>query len=386
MRLVIVHQAAVFGGAERTTSNLLSHLDRSVVKHVTLVAPAALRDLLPAAYDAYVDTGPLFRGGWFTTPESLDADIDAAVLLLRDLEADIALGMMHYSACLVALGVARGGLDTRTVGSFRGPTSEHIRRYERGADRIAFLHRVVGQTAAAADRILVPSQGTAVDTCEHFQGSVGRTVVIPNGIDAAAVRAAAAMPAKGMERLPVGMPVLCTAARLSVEKNLDLLISALARVQETMPCALVVVGDGPERTRLEQQAANHGLGERVIFVGHHANAFPFVRAADIFVHTCHYEGFGYAMLEAMACGTPVIATDCPHGPREVLANGTSGVLVPPADASALAAAIVDLVLDADRCALLKRIGLERAEELSIDRMVVAHQKVFERLISADGSA
>jgi len=379
MKLMILHQAVVFGGAERTTSNLLSYLDRSVVHHVTLAAPTALRRQLPSNYDAFVDTGPLIRNGWFTTPEALDADIEAAAALLRTVEADIALGMMHYSGCLVALGAPRAGHHTRTIASLRGPASEHIRRFETGNAHIAFLRRAVSQTTAAADRILAPSQGTADDHCLHFQASVERTVVIPNGIDAAATRYAAASPADGLEHLPAGIPLLCTAARLSIEKNVALLITALARVQQSMPCALILVGDGPARDSLKRQVADLGLSERVIFVGHQSNAFPYMRAADIYIHTCVLEGFGYSMLEALACGTPVIATDCPHGPREVLSGGKSGVLVPPDDPVALATAIVDLLSDTERRARLKAIGLQRADELSIERMVLGHQRVFEQL-------
>ena len=382
MKLLILHQAAVFGGAERTTSNLLTHLDRSVVRHITLAAPEALRRLLPANYDAYVDTAELIQNGWFTTPARVDQDIDATVRLLREVQPDIALGMMHYCGCLVALASARAGLATRTIASFRGPLWEHIRRYETVDNHIAFLYRIVAQATAAADRVLVPSQGTAADTCEHFQADVARTVVIPNGIDAAAVRAAAAAPADGLERVPEHLPILCTAARLSEEKNLDLLLAAVADVQKTRPCALLLVGDGPERSSLEHQVDVLGLTDQVLFVGHRDNVFPFMRAADIYIHTCEFEGFGYAMLEALACGTPVIATDCPHGPREVLADGESGVLVPPNDAAALAAAIVALLCDPARYAHLKTVGLRRSEELSVAKMVLGHQQVFAAVYNA----
>ena len=192
------------------------------------------------------------------------------------------------------------------------------------------------RTARGADCIIVPSRGTARDTRVRFFGRGERIEVIPNGIDAEAIRAAAAEPAPGLERLPEGLPLLCVAARLSVEKDVGLLVDAVHRVQSAHPCALAIVGDGPERAALEQRVSDLGLSDRIAFIGHRENAYPYMRAADIYVHTCQFEGFGYTMAEAMACGTPVIATDCPHGPREVLDEGKCGVLVAPGDPRALA--------------------------------------------------
>jgi glycosyltransferase involved in cell wall biosynthesis len=206
MHLLILHQAMVFGGAERTTCNLLTMLDRSVVQRITFAAPDALRDLMPVAYDSHVNTADLIRHGWFASPESFDQDVEATAQLLREANADIALGMMHYSAALVVLAATNAGLGTKTIASFRGPLSEHIRRYEYGEERIAFLRQKVTRTAHLADRILVPSEGTADDTCTHFGAPRERTLVISNGIDAAAVRSASLAPAPGLEPLDDALP------------------------------------------------------------------------------------------------------------------------------------------------------------------------------------
>ncbi|ESQ13833.1 MAG TPA: glycosyltransferase [Chromatiaceae bacterium] len=385
MHLLILHQASVFGGAERTTRNLLEMLDRSVVQRISFAAPDALRDLMPVAYDDYVNTANLIRHGYFVSPESLEQDIEATARLLGEAGADVALGMMHYSAALVVKATANAGLSTKTIASFRGPTSEYLSRYEQGTERIAFLRHTIADTSRLADRILVPSQGTADDTCTHFGAPRDRTIVIPNGIDAAAVRSASLSPATGLESLDSALPLLCVAARLSVEKELELLIHAMRLVQRTRACTLVVVGDGPERANLEQQVAESGLTDHVVFVGHRQNVYPYIHKADLYVHTCQFEGFGYAMLEAMACGTPVVATDCPHGPRDVLADGACGVLVPPADPNALATAIVQLLADDERRVELTEAGKQRADELSVERMVSSYQAVLSALVPERGA-
>ena len=381
MRLLILHQAFVFGGAERTTSNLITHLDRRVVSHLTLAAPAALRAHLPDRVDDFIETATLIRGGWFgQDPADLELDVAATARLLDQARPDLALGMMHYGAALVTFAAPRAEQPPRVVGSFRGPIFEYLRRYEPGAARQRDLRRLIGATARQADLILVPSRGTARDTLWRFGGWPWRVRVIPNGIDGDAVRAAAAEPFLGLSALPPDLPLLCVAARLSIEKDLRHLIDAVRLLQDRHPCALVVVGDGPERADLERRVAASGLAGRVFFVGHRVNVYPYMRRADIYVHTCQFEGFGYTMLEAMACGTPVVATDCPHGPREVLDGGRCGVLVRPGDSRALAAGIAGLLADPRRRERLRQRGLERAESLSARRMAERYLRAFESVL------
>ncbi|MBK1718868.1 glycosyltransferase [Thiocystis violacea] len=379
MHLLILHLATVFGGAERTTSNLLSHLDRGLVRRITLAAPAALRGLLPQAFDSFIDTSSHLSRGWFSTPNGLLKDARVTGALIQETSPDLVLGMMHYPSALAVFGVRLARLPIKTVGSFRGPVYEHMRRYEHGLGRHLFLRLAVGGTARLADRMIVPSHGTALELRRRFLGPFDRTRVIPNGIDRASVILAAQEPAPGLERLPGDRPCLCVAARLSPEKDLGLLLSAFRRLQDRYPASLIVVGDGPDRGALERQVAEWDLNDRVLFVGHRENVYPYIRRADLYVHTCQFEGFGYTMLEAMACGTPVVATDCPHGPREVLGNGRYGLLVPMDDAESLASAIAGLLADRGRRQSFVALGLERSEQLSIERMARGYEAVFMEL-------
>ena len=381
MRLLILHQAGVFGGAERTTHNLLTHLDRQVVSHLTLAAPDALRAFMPARFDDFIDTAGLIQHGWFHDIPSLRADVRATEALLRQARPDVVLGMMHYSAALVTFAARRLEKPPKVVGSFRGPIFEYIRRYERGFSRRLFLHTAITLTARLADCILVPSQGTARDTRWRFFGAAKRIQVIPNGIDGAAVRQAAEAPAPGMEQLPLDMPKLCVAARLSAEKDIHLVIEAMDRIRDQYPCSLIIVGEGWEREALASRARDLRLADRVVFAGYRENVFPYLSRADLYVHTCQFEGFGYAMLEAMACGTPVIATDCPHGPREVLSGGRDGVLVSPGSAGALAEGITAILGDPERQQQLVEKGLRRAEELSVRNMADRYQSLFQTLVA-----
>ena len=387
IHLLILHMAYVFGGAERTTANLLTHLDRGRIGAITLVAPAALKPFLPATYDRFIDSASYWLEPGFTAPGVLRRDARAFGELLRILAPDVALGMMHYASALVVFGVRLAGLQTRTVASYRGPFYEYLCRYEHDSRRRQFLQTVAAETASLADRVIVPSQGVADELQQRFMTPASQVAVIPNGIDLAEVMDAAQAAVPELTDLAQdGMPVLCAIARLAPEKNIGLLLEAFRRIRTSQPAVLLIIGEGPEQGALEAQITAWGLTGAVRFLGRRANVYPYLRRADVFIHTCHFEGFGYTMLEALACGAAVVATDCPYGPREVLDHGRCGLLVPMDDPDALAGAVLRLLADPALRRMLAARGLERAKQLSAQCMADAYATELLALVGASSQA
>ncbi|MFC0465292.1 glycosyltransferase [Kineococcus gynurae] len=135
-------------------------------------------------------------------------------------------------------------------------------------------------------------------------------------------------------------PRIVAVGRLARQKGFDVLLDAFARARGAgLDAELVVVGEGEEREALEAQAAELGVADRVHLPGHVPDAQTIIAGADLFVLSSRYEGLGLVLLEALAHGVPVIATDCPTGPRHVLDDGRHGELVPVEDADALGRAI-----------------------------------------------
>jgi glycosyltransferase involved in cell wall biosynthesis len=374
--LLVLHLAGAIGGAEQTTSLILRHLHTHRIARVTLVGSEPLRPLLTPYCDRFIDGRALGLPFWFTDLPSLRRDAARAAEILAEHRPDVVLGMMHYGGALAAFAGRLSGHPLRTVASLRGPAYEYLVRYEPGVRRRLFLRAAIGATGWLADRVLVPSLGTGRELRRRFLVPPGRVEVIPNGIDQAAALAASREAAPDLQDLPAGAPVICAVARLSSEKDLGLLLEAFQRVHWHYPARLLVVGEGPDRPGLEAQGAALGLSDAIWFVGYRSNVFPYLARSDLFVHTCQFEGFGYTMLEAMACGVPVVATDCPYGPREVIGHGRCGVLVPPGDPEALASALLSLLRDPQRRGELAQNARVRAAALSLDRMMSRYVSVL----------
>ena len=180
---------------------------------------------------------------------------------------------------------------------------------------------------AAAEGVCPVARGEPVGA---LPGLAKRMVTVPNAYidDAMCPRPRAANAA----------PQLLTLARMMPQKRLDLMLDAFARV-ERRGARLTILGDGPLRPMLEQRAAALGIGDRVAMPGFVADVLPALREADLFLLSSDYEGLPAAALEALACGVPVVTTDCFASARDLLGGAAGCAVTPVGDTAALAQAI-----------------------------------------------
>ena len=148
------------------------------------------------------------------------------------------------------------------------------------------------------------------------------------------------------------------AGKLKKQKDFATLVKAFAEVRHRRLARLVILGEGPRRGALLALARKLGVAEDIELPGFVANPFAFMARSSVFVLSSAWEGFGNVLVEAMACGCPVVSTDCPSGPSEILEDGRHGPLVPVGDPAGLAKAICE-VLDAprERAALEERASV-----------------------------
>lgn len=133
--------------------------------------------------------------------------------------------------------------------------------------------------------------------------------------------------------------------RLERQKRFDRLLEAFARSQVREHCQLLVVGRGSQQEALQQQLIDLGLAGRVVLIGFDANPYKYMARAEFLVLSSDYEGYPLTLVEALALGCPVVATDCPTGPREIVQHGKNGLLVPLGDVQALADSMDALFFD-----------------------------------------
>ncbi len=176
-------------------------------------------------------------------------------------------------------------------------------------------------------------------------------------------------------------PVVISAGRLAEEKDFATLIDAFAILRKNGPARLIILGEGDLRAELQGRIDGLGLTQDAILPGGVPDISPWLHYADVFVVSSLYEGFGNALVEAMAVGCQVVSTDCPFGPREILRAGAYGKLVPVADAPAMAQAITETLqapIDRDE---LKR----RSLDFTVKASMQAYDALFKRLSGGQGA-
>ena len=166
-------------------------------------------------------------------------------------------------------------------------------------------------------------------------------------------------------------PIVLAAGRLTKQKDFPTLVKAFARLREATNARLIILGEGEERDALERLVTDLGIQESVSLPGFVENPYAFMARADVFVLSSLWEGFGNVLVEAMACRTPVVATGCPGGVVEVLAEGEYGTLVAPGDASAMARGIEEALSNPGDLDGL----VTRANEFSVERIVNEYEGI-----------
>jgi len=209
-----------------------------------------------------------------------------------------------------------------------------------------------------ADRIIANAEGVAEDIVRFTGVDPARVVVCPNPTLPEDFAALSERPVDHPWLVSRGPPVLVAVGRLVRAKDYPTLLRAMARLRERHDCRLIVLGEGGERAAMERLAQALDLRAAVDLPGHDDDPYRYMRAADLFVLSSAWEGFPNVLVEALAAGLPIVATDCAHGPREILQGGRYGTLVPVGDDRALAEAIARTLL-APRDPARQRQAVER---------------------------
>jgi glycosyltransferase involved in cell wall biosynthesis len=219
----------------------------------------------------------------------------------------------------------------------------------------------------------------------HLASGLGakKIVVIPNGIDPAAV-ISVLTPAEAKARLGIApqSPVVGTAGRLDAVKRLDMFIAAAKQIRSQLPMArFVIAGEGTQESALRSSAASAGLGDAVLFLGHRDDVYDVIRAMDVFVICSDHEGLPMVLLEAMQLGVPVVARAV-GGIPEVLGEAPCGKLVCSSSPSELAEACVAMLNEPERASLVEAARRRVSEHFSVARTAANAAELYRSLVHA----
>ena len=234
-----------------------------------------------------------------------------------------------------------------------------------------------------APQVICVSKRAAKDLVENFNIEEGKIKVIYNPLDINKIRALAKGPLTTDQEKIFGKPVIISTGRLVEGKNFVLLIKVFKKVKEKIKDAqLVILGEGEMMPELEKVISDLNLKGEVHLLGWQENPFKFLSKAKLFVLASLQEGLPYCLLEAMACGIPVISTDCKSGPREILAPQTDvemeaqdieyaefGILTPVSNEGVLGNAIISVLTDATLERNLAEKSRERAEDFDVKKII-----------------
>ena len=230
-----------------------------------------------------------------------------------------------------------------------------------------------------ADAIVCVSHGVAEDLLRHANVQSAKLHVIYNPVIPLELERLKCEPLSHewleSDRSEATIVTVC---RLVPQKGVDTLLRAFALIT-SVDTKLIIIGDGPERDSLKRLVSELQIESRVDFIGLERNPFKYLARCDLFVMSSRWEGFGNTLAEALACGCPVVATDCQSGPAEILENGALGRLVPVDNPDRLAESICDALCE-ERNDVEKLRRIHRAQMFSLDS---AGARYFEVLQSMD---
>lgn len=358
------------GGAERVMVNILSHISRDKIDLSLIV----LRPYDDSPYKKYLP-GDIKVTVILRKFDSFFEKIRQCLNFLKAVRREkprVILSMLsHNNIMALFAGVL---LRIRVVVCEHNTLSEVVKTEEGRKILRLPTAPLVKIFYPFADQIVAVSEGVRADLIEKFHIRADKIQVIYNPMDIDSIIGfSKALPEHPFFR--EGVLIFIAVGRLVQGKGFDILIEAFHMVLSEMDARLIILGEGPQEESLKK-LVDTGLTGKVSFAGFQKNPYAFLSRADIFVLSSRHEGLPMVLLEAMACGIPVIATDCRSGPREILDNGRCGLLVPTDDVSALSREMIRLAKDRALREDLSRLGRERARDFAIDRIIKQYEKVL----------
>jgi len=367
------------GGVERVLGSMLRYLDRSIVSSMMLVLGP--HHNLGQELPSHVPVRYLGKKHARNAIRNL-------VHIIKTTEPDIIYSAKTHVNVVAVLANQLAGRLSCIIPSERSHLSAQLRNQPppQKWKRLFTLLLARGLYRRTADKVVFVSKGAFQDGRIRLRLPDDKAIVIYNPIVDNALfdmsKEAVEHPWFAREREE---PTILAVGRLTREKGFSYLLKAFCQARNTIPARLVVIGEGEERQQLTNLAETLEIEGDVAFLEFQSNPYRFMARADLFALSSLWEGLPTVLVEAMACGVPVVSTQCPSGPEEIVTDGVDGLLVPPADPEALAEAIIEVLANPEMARKMALAGKQRAEDFRAENIVRQYERLFESVLEGKTS-
>ena len=351
------------GGAARTLLNIMNNLDRQKFKPILVTLN------YNGEYEQYVKDDIQFIK---LKQKRLRNAIFPLAKVIRNVQADIVFSTIPNYNTIAILANKFSFSKAKSI----------VREADNlGGSRLVDLKlRLYGMLYRTTDQVVSLSDGVKENLVKKYKVKRENIEVIYNPIDLKHIEQeinSGKLPKEHEQIFQKGEPVVITAGRLVKQKDHFTLIKAFAETNKKVPSQLVILGEGPLKDELMQLSQTLNVNERVHFLGFQDNPYIYFHKANLFVLTSIHEGFSHVIAEALACGTPVVSTDCKSGPSEVLDKGKYGMLCEVGNVDEISTGMLQtLTLNQNELEKIQQLGIKRATYFNADKIVQQYEDLF----------
>ncbi|SFM94508.1 glycosyltransferase [Thermodesulforhabdus norvegica] len=378
LRVVFLNPSRSWGGAEKSSFSVAHRLSKKALYRV-FYRTGMVESAIPAIYrNSTLDVGRIDISPWFPfkKPAALFRDVVTVKKFITDFcggnsDFTVFFGIMHYASFLLSFLRKISPGPFGVIASPRGPLTPFIKHMVKDPLERFGLILATRFFCKFSDLVLTPSMGTWNDLVKNYGAPASRGRVVPNFVE---------LPSEASKTSLYDLPErprVCWVGRLDRERNVEQLLNIFARISRSVSGSLIIVGDGPHRSIVENFIEAEAPGSRVFFAGFREDVSPFLGASDIFVHTCLFDGCPNSLLEACAAGLAVVAQNCPYGPAEILDGGKYGILVN--SEAELEYALKELLTDEALRRKFSSLARERAAYYSAEKTVSGYESVIDEV-------
>lgn len=362
-KILFIIGAMKGGGAQRNLLTLINNINKSQFKPLL----AVFDDRIDAYQEDIPDDLPI---KFLKKVSKLDNFrlISSLAQVMQQEQPAVVYSLLNYPNVVAVLASRQAGAHIPVIISQHTYIAQELQEAQRSFLKTFLDKLIIRYTYSKATLIHCVSEGLKANLVEDFKLSPEKIRVIYNCQNLGKI---VSLAREDVEHpwFQENIPILVACGRLRKEKNYPLLFRSLHQVLKETMVRLIILGEGEERPKLEAYVQNLGIADSVQFLGFQKNPFKYMAGATAYVMSSSWEGFGMVLIEAMACGVPVISTRCPYGPEEIIAHGVNGLLVPVDDEDKLAEAILEVLRNEGLRKKLAEAGRRRAADFDVVKII-----------------